>query len=320
MNIPFIHKYKPLKVENLNLRSGLKQLIETLIEIDDINIILIGDSGTGKTSLINFIIDNYYYNCKDKINKNDNILRISSLKDQGISYYRNEVKTFCKTASSIRGKKKFLVLDDIDIINYQSQQVFRNFIDKYKHNVHFLSSCSNLQKIIDTLQSRTTLIQMDNISYNFLHGILTNICDKENIVIDDDSIDYIINISNNSIRVLINYLEKFKIFNEDITLYKCKKLTTDIHIDLFDNYTNLCKNKNINEAIEILYKIYYTGFSVLDILDNYYNYIKKTDILTEDCKFKLIPLICKYITTFHYIHEDKIELVFFTNNIIKNII
>ena len=30
--------------------------------------------------------------------------------------------------------------DDVDIINEQSQQVFRNCIDKYSHNVNFIAS------------------------------------------------------------------------------------------------------------------------------------------------------------------------------------
>jgi DNA polymerase III delta prime subunit len=50
------------------------------------------------------------------------------------------VKTFCQTCSVIKGKKKIIVLDDIDLINEQSQQVFRNCIDKFSHNVNFISS------------------------------------------------------------------------------------------------------------------------------------------------------------------------------------
>ena len=90
---------------------------------------------------------------------NDNVLHINSLKEQGIHYYRNEVKIFCQTASSFINKKKIVVLDDLDLINEQSQQVFRNCIDKYSHNVHFLSSCNNTQKVIDSIQSRKIIIK-----------------------------------------------------------------------------------------------------------------------------------------------------------------
>ena len=53
----------------------------------------------------------------------------------------------------------------------------------------------------------------------------------------------------------------------------------------------------------------------MDILDNYFVFIKSTSILNEDEKYKTIPYICKYITVFHDIHEDEIELALFTNNL-----
>ena len=61
------------------------------------------------------------------------------------------------------------------------------------------------------------------------------------------------------------------------------------------------------------------GYSVTDILDNYFTFVKITDLLNEEEKYKIIPFICKYITIFHNLHEDEIELLFFTNNIVNAI-
>ena len=55
----------------------------------------------------------------------------------------------------------------------------------------------------------------------------------------------------------------------------------------------------------------------MDILDNYFLFIKQTNIIDESYKYKIIPIICKYITIFYNIHEDEIELSLFTNNIIS---
>jgi hypothetical protein len=65
--------------------------------------------------------------------------------------------------------------------------------------------------------------------------------------------------------------------------------------------------------------VYDKGYSVMDILDNYFLFVKITPMLNEDEKYKIIPFICKYITIFHNIHEDEIELALFTNNLIQNI-
>ena len=55
----------------------------------------------------------------------------------------------------------------------------------------------------------------------------------------------------------------------------------------------------------------------MDILNNYFSYIKTSDLLTEDEKYAIVPYICKYITAFHDIHENDIELPLFTNNLVK---
>jgi hypothetical protein len=55
----------------------------------------------------------------------------------------------------------------------------------------------------------------------------------------------------------------------------------------------------------------------MDILDNYFLFVKQCVSLNEDEKYKIIPFICKYITIFHNIHEDEVELALFTNNLIN---
>ena len=104
------------------------------------------------------------------------------MKEQGISYYRSEVKDFCQTSSLIR--QKILVLDDIDIINEQSQQVFRNCIDKYSNIGVFLASCSNSQKVIESLQSRMNVLNIKSPNESQLKSIADKIIQKENIKLD----------------------------------------------------------------------------------------------------------------------------------------
>jgi len=112
-------------------------------------------------------------------------------------------------------------------------------------------------------------------------------------------------------------MEKFKLLNEKITLELAKQLCSNISFYIFEDYTKLIKNNNIKSAVKIIYDLYDKGYSVMDILDNYFVFIKITNLLNEDEKYKIIPYICKYITIFHNIHEDEIELTLFTNNLVK---
>ena len=125
MNVQFLKKYQPLFFKDFTIENEYIELLNTLIDMNNLNILLLGNPGCGKTSLLYATIREYY---QQKNIPNNNVLHINNLKEQGIQYYRNEVKTFCQTPSSIFGKKKFIILDDIDLINDQSQQVFRNCI------------------------------------------------------------------------------------------------------------------------------------------------------------------------------------------------
>jgi DNA polymerase III delta prime subunit len=312
----FIHKFQPIYFDDFGKNNEVIDILKTLVLMDNLNILLLGNIASGKTCLLNAIIKEYY---KDNDSKDyeENILYINSLKEQGINYYRTDVKIFCQTCSTIPNKKKIIVLDDIDFINEQSQQVFRNCIDKYSHNVHFISSCSNIQKVIESLQSRFYIIRIKPLQKENLIEIIKSIKESEQIDIEPQAEEFIINISNNTVKILINYMDKFKLLGETITLDLAIKLCSNISFYTLEDYTNLIKENKLDEALTLIYELHDRGYSVMDILDNYFLFVKQCVSLNEDEKYKIIPFICKYITIFHNIHEDEVELALFTNNLIN---
>jgi DNA polymerase III delta prime subunit len=308
---PFIYKYKPERFKDFQIDNDIITILNTMISMNNLNILFVGDSGSGKTSLVNALMKEYY----GDISYIDDILIINSLKEQGIHYYRTDVKTFCQTRCSIPNKKKIVVLDDIDNINEQSQQVFRNCIDKYSNNVHFISSCSNVQKVIDSLQSRQIIIKMKPLSSIYLNNILQDVKNRENISMDEMAEKFVLELASGSVRILLNYLEKFKILNEHVTQELVNQVCTNISFSIFDEYTSFILKSDLSEGVSILYELFDRGYSVMDIYDNYFLYVKLTPLLNETQKYETIKLLCKYITVFHNIHEDEIELALFTNNL-----
>lgn len=312
----FIYKFQPLLFRDFELESNMMELFQTMIAMNNLNIILFGEPGSGKTALLNAMIREYYKGFTPH-EYDDNVLHINSLKEQGINYYRNDVKTFCQTCSVIKHKKKIVILDDIDFINEQSQQVFRNCIDKFSENVHFISSCSNVQKVIESLQSRFIIVKLPPLGKPELKRIMMKIQIRENIRMTPDAEEFVLTICNNSAKTLINYMEKFKLLDEPITLDLTNNVCTNISFHLMESYTQALKQGELVQAIHILFSIHDKGYSVMDILDNYFTFVKITELLTEEDKYAIIPFICKYITIFYNIHEDEIELALFTNNLLK---
>jgi DNA polymerase III delta prime subunit len=316
MKTLFVNKYQPVYFKDFGENNETIRIIQTLLFMDNLNILLVGDMTSGKTSILNAIIREYYHEYDEK-EYQENVLFINNLKEQGIQYYRTEVKTFCQTSTHIKGKKKIIILDDIDLINEQSQQVFRNCIDKYSNNVAFLASCSNKQKVIETLQSRLINIKINPLKQTTLEELFNKIAEKEGILIEEDAKQFVLNVSNNMMKVLIHYMEKFKLYHQPITLEVAMSLCTDIHFSVLEMYTEQILQNDLQNAIRTIYTVYEKGYSVMDILDNYFAFVKNTDLLNETQKYQIIPYLCKYISIFHNLHEDEIELALFTNNLIK---
>jgi DNA polymerase III delta prime subunit len=109
-NVTFINKYKPYYIDDFCLDQKLISVIKLMLELNNLNILFVGNSCSGKTTLLYALIREYYGLDKNAVIPENNILFINNLKEQGIHYFRNEMKTFCQSHSSIYGKKKFLEL------------------------------------------------------------------------------------------------------------------------------------------------------------------------------------------------------------------
>lgn len=299
----------------------VKHLLNSLVEIDNLSLLLVGSPGVGKTTAIEVIIHDYFSNNNSNNNSNKhssvstNILYLNCLMEQGIHFYRNYIKTFCQTRSTIQHRKKIVVLDDIDTISDACQQALRNIIDKYSHNVHFIASCCAPQKISDSIQSRLLTIRLQGPSDIASRLIMNRICKAENIIIDPIAKDFILAISQNNAKIIVTYLEKCKLIGCPITAEMADEACTNIPFAMFDDYIGQLVSGNITEALRTLYIISDKGYSVMDILDNLFIYLKSTCTLEDNMKLKMVPIICEYIGIFHNVHEDEIELAFLTNDL-----
>lgn len=324
----FITKYKPYSLsafyeseKNGAEGAEISRVLDTFLKIDDLNLLIVGDSNSGKTTLLYALLREYYGLKPEDNIQETNIMIINNLKEQGINNYRNEMKTFCQSHCTIPGKKKIILVDDIDMVYEQSQQVFRNYIDKYSRKVHFIAACSNIQKVIESLQSRLHIVKIMQPSIKKITNLANKIIEENNIQITDDALSYLIRRSNHSIRNVVNNLEKIWIYSREgivIDEKTCESLCSTISFYYFDQYLDALERKELDGAIKIFYHIYDYGYSVIDILNYFFIYVKSCS-LNESAKYEIMPFLCKYITVFHNTHENNIELALFTKDLYKHI-
>jgi DNA polymerase III delta prime subunit len=322
----FIAKYAPQYLRDFlceeselgSRDSGAEYVLKTLIDMDDMNVLLVGGFNSGKTTMLYALAREYYHSSAASLSEN-NVLFINNLKEQGIQFFRNDMKTFCQTHCSIPGKKKVILIDDMDGINKQSQQVFRNYIDKHKQHVCVIAACSNLQKVVESLQSRLHIVRIQPPTKRQIESMMNKIITKEAIMVDRGCREYLLERSNDNICNVINNLEKLAIYGRDGVILSrdvCEKLCSTISFHQFELYLGALIRGDLREATRIIYALYDYGYSVIDILEYFFEFVKTTRLIGEDVKYKIVPNICDSISVFHNTHENCIELAIFTNKVL----
>jgi len=144
MNI-WVEKYRPTKLADMVLSESLRAYIEECKRKDEIpNMLLVGNAGTGKTTLakviINEILDAQY-------------LYINASEKNGIDEVRTSILTFAQT-KSLDGKIKVIFLDEFDNFTDAGQRALRNVMEEYAGNTRFILTGNYLHRIIQPIQSR----------------------------------------------------------------------------------------------------------------------------------------------------------------------
>lgn len=311
MNPNFIEKYIPKTIDDLPIEPDFIRMIKTLIMLNNMKIMLISDDDYLKNIVINTILKEF-----DVLN--NEILYVSQIKDQGVSNMRYELKLFCQTPSSRFKKKKILILDDIQVFSDNMQKLIVNNIDKWSDNINVIITSKSLYSVDDSLSSRVVPINIPNIHKEILKKKIIAVCEKESINITSEGIEYLLKINENNILSLLNSLNKCKLLQTEdmyIDIDILRKCCTLINETDFYKYIELCKNKKITESYQLLLTFVNNGYSVMDILNEFYNYVKISESIYEEQKYKLFKIISNFIINFITIHEEELELLIFSHDI-----
>jgi DNA polymerase III subunit delta' len=262
---------------------GLDKKFKFLLNLHKTNklpkvLMLSGNKGNGKFTLINhflaytfdevnYILSKSTINDKTSFYKhymNDlfpNIITLSGslYKNVKIEDIRNLKSMLSK--SSALSKKRFIILDDIELFNTNTLNALLKIIEEPSENNYFILINNKTKPLIETIYSRSIEIKI------FLNNedrikIIRSLIEKNNINVLIDYKDTYISPGNfllfnmicdvNSISPSDNIMTNLSLL---LNLYKKKKEISLIRMILFlvdVHYTNLIKNKNdgIDSIIE----------------------------------------------------------------------
>ena len=150
-NFLWVEEYRPHKIEDCILPNSLKKVFTGFIEQGEIsNLMLSGPAGVGKTTVAKALCEQLGLSY---------IVINGSDEGRFLDTIRNKVRNFATTKSLVGGgAHKVVIIDEADNTTHDVQLSLRTFVEEYHTNCRFIFTCNFINKIIDPLHSRCTVV------------------------------------------------------------------------------------------------------------------------------------------------------------------
>jgi replication factor C subunit 3/5 len=281
-NIPWVEKYRPKNVNDV-LHPPIVNFIKDLMTNDFFpHMIFYGNAGTGKTSTILAVVNEYFPGEASKY-----VLELNASDDRGISVVRSQIKEFCQlqiiNKPEMNVKYKLVILDEADALTSDAQGALRRIIETYTFNTRFCLICNYLSKLIDAILSRSLVIIFPKLSDKTMKDAIMNISKSENIKLSSNQLKNIIFSSNGDLRKGINLLQNICLSDN----YSSIGLQLSSIVYIFDYIKNHTIKESYNELISIREK---ENFSISELLHKLLQYILEHHITNPKINACIIKL------------------------------
>jgi DNA polymerase III delta prime subunit len=287
----FTERFRPTDPKDYIGNEVFKSSLDQWIKQQDIpHILLFGPAGTGKTTAAKLIVanldcDHIYINCSD---------------ENGIETIREKVKSFA-SAATFRALK-VVIMDEADFLTINAQAALRNVIETFSKTTRFVFTCNYIERIIDPIQSRTSVFEVLPPSKAEVAKRCVSILDEEGCNRATEDIVEIVNKTYPDIRKTLNLLQSCIVYDPAGTFLQLnkdivnQKQYTDQIIDLiksnddkaFNQIRQLVADSNIRDYNE-LYR------TLFENLDSFHNPVLGTIIIAES-QYQSVMSVDKEIT------------------------
>ena len=273
----FTERFRPTDPKDYIGNEVFKSSLDQWIKQQDIpHILLYGPAGTGKTTAAKLITanldcDSIYINCSD---------------ENGIETIREKVKSFA-SAATFRALK-VVIMDEADFLTINAQAALRNVIESFSKTTRFVFTCNYVERIIDPIQSRTSVFEILPPSKSEVAKRCKEILHKEACNNSPADIVEIVNKTYPDIRKTLNLLQSCIVYDPAATFLQLnkdivnQKQYTDQIINLikshgddaFNKIRQIVADSNIRDYNE-LYR------ALFENLDSFHNPVLGTIIISE---------------------------------------
>ena len=267
-SIPWVEKYRPTQFDDIVLDPINRRLFKNILEKKYFpNLLFYGPPGTGKTTTIINLI-NEFQTRYSRPNKS-NIIHLNASDERGIDIIRNQIFSFVKSLNLFETGLKFVVLDEVDYMTKNAQQALKLLLQTSSNNVRYCLICNYISKIDESLQNEFMCIRFNQLPKTDIYAFMRNIATKENLNINEKTIDTIMAMYQSDIRSMINFIQLNQNFHTDDwnSNVMNRELLEKLHEVIHDN-GSLAEVVHFIHNVSVRYNM-----DKKHIIQHYFNYV-----------------------------------------------
>ena len=296
--IPWIEKYRPRTLDEIISQEESINILNNTLKTGELpHLLLHGSPGTGKTSSILALCNQLFG--PERVN--ERVIELNASDERGINIVRGKIINFAKVAIGTPDPNylcppyKIIILDEADAMTKEAQAALRKVMEENSNITRFCFICNYINQIIEPINSRCVKIRFKPIDTNSIITKLKLISKKENIIIEENGLKCIAEISNGDLRKSILILQNIKYLNQDTIsnkiiseddIYKiCKYISRD---ELNTYIFSIKENNKINNIIRISKDIINKGYIFNSLIVRLIEYIINYEHISEINKAKIL--------------------------------